>query len=81
MSNQSEPANESANAPEKSANTELTSEDGTHSDLAIGNDNNGPGPDDNEPFKDKYTKVLIKDPYNNRDTVLKLTKKQKGVYV
>jgi len=29
----------------------------------------------------RYVKVLVEDPYNNRDIILKLTKKQKGVYV
>ena len=86
-STQAEGAGATANTESASASTiveakaELSSADGTHSDLAIGNDNNGPGPDDNEPFKDKYTKVLIKDPYNNRDALKKLTKRQKGVYV
>ena len=47
-------------------------------DLNIGNDNN---PDDNKNSKHKYVKVFIKDPYKNRDTILKITKKQKGVYV
>ena len=79
MSNKSEPANtESASANTELANTELSS---AYSDLNIGNDNNGPGPEDNKPFKHKYTKVFIKDPYNNRDTIHRLTKKQKGVYV
>jgi hypothetical protein len=31
--------------------------------------------------KRKYVKVFIKDPYNNRDIILKVTNKQKGVYV
>ena len=77
MSNKSEPANtESASANTELANTELSS---ANSDLNIGNDNNGP--EDNKPFKHKYTKVFIKDPYHNRDTISRLTKKQKGVYV
>jgi cytochrome c oxidase subunit 1 len=29
----------------------------------------------------KYVKVLVDDPYNNRDIILKVTKKQKGVYI
>ena len=48
-------------------------------DLKIDNDNNGVK--DNKNFKHKYTKVFVKNPYNNRDTILKLTKKQRGVYV
>ena len=35
----------------------------------------------NKNFKHEYVKVFIKDPYNNRDIILKITKKQKGVYV
>ena len=80
MSNKSEPANTesaSANTPDELANTELSSADGTNSDINIGNGNNDP--EDNKPFK--YTKVFIKDPYNNRDTILRMTKRQKGVYV
>lgn len=49
---------------------------------------NGYKPDD-EPNKNKndndrkhnYVKVLVEDPYNNRDIILKVTKKQKGVYI
>ena len=35
----------------------------------------------NKNYKHKYVKVFIKDPYNNRDTILKITNKQKGVCV
>ena len=31
--------------------------------------------------KHPYVKILVDDPYNNRDIILKITKKQKGVYV
>ena len=48
-------------------------------DLTIGNDNNSD--EENKNSKDKYVKIFIKDPYINRDTILKITKKQKGVYV
>ncbi len=57
-------------------------------DIKIGNDNNNKG---NKYFKpcppqcgkgqDKYVKILVEDPYNNRDIILKMTKKQKGIYV
>lgn len=47
--------------------------------LKIDNDNNSVK--DNKNFKHKYIKVFVKDPYNNRDTILKLTKRQRGVYV
>jgi hypothetical protein len=28
-----------------------------------------------------YVKLLVDDPFNNRDIILKVTKKQKGVYI
>jgi hypothetical protein len=31
--------------------------------------------------KHNYVKVLVDDPFNNRDIILKVTKKQKGVYI
>ncbi|KAG0122857.1 hypothetical protein HOY82DRAFT_641157, partial [Tuber indicum] len=31
--------------------------------------------------KHSYTKIEVKDPYNNRDIILKVAKKQKGVYI
>ena len=37
--------------------------------------------DKNDKEKYPYVKVLVSDPYNNRDIILKITKKQKGVYV
>ena len=49
--------------------------------ITIGNNNNN---DDNKNVKDskhKYVKILVNDPFNNRDIILKVTKKQKGVYV
>lgn len=48
--------------------------------LTIGNNNNQDNKDP-ENSKDKYVKVLVHDPFNNRDIILKVTKKQKGVYV
>lgn len=64
----------------------LTSEDTTitlnkYNEIKIGNYNNNN--QDNKKFKDynNYLKVLVEDPYNNRDIILKLTKNQKGVYV
>ena len=50
--------------------------------LIIGNNNNNN--DDNENSsnpKYKYVKVLVNNPFNNRDIILKVTKKQKGVYI
>jgi hypothetical protein len=31
--------------------------------------------------KHNYVKVLVDDPFNNRDIVLEVSKKQKGVYI
>jgi len=50
--------------------------------LIIGNNNNNNGDNKNSPNpKYKYVKVLVNDPFNNRDIILKVTKKQKGVYI
>lgn len=48
--------------------------------IKIGNDNNNKG---NKYFKpkEKYVKILVEDPYNNRDLILKVAKKQKGIYI
>jgi hypothetical protein len=51
-------------------------------DFLIGNDNNNN--DYNKNSKDpkyKYVKILVNDPFNNRDIILKVTKKQKGLYI
>ena len=40
------------------------------------NNNNG----DKKP-KHNYIKVLVENPFNNRDIILKVAKKQKGVYL
>lgn len=50
--------------------------------LTVGNSNNNDN-DDKDPkdSKYKYVKILVNDPYNNRDLILKVTKKQKGIYV
>ena len=45
------------------------------------NENNNPHNRENDGKKHKYVKVLVDDPYDNRDIILKVTKKQKGVYV
>lgn len=50
--------------------------------VIIGNENNNNGDNKNSKLpKDKYIKVLVDDPFNNRDVLLRVTKKQKGVYV
>ena len=51
-----------------------------NNNITIGNDNNN----DNKNIKDykhKYVKILVNDPFNNREILLKISKKQKGVYV
>ena len=53
-------------------------------DLKIDNDDNRHNNnhhEDNKNFKHKCVKVFIKNPYNNRDAILKITKRQKGVYL
>jgi hypothetical protein len=48
-----------------------------HTVVKIGNDNTPKDPNS----KHNYTKVVIEDPYNNRDIIARVAKKQKGVYV
>jgi hypothetical protein len=45
--------------------------------VKIGSDINN---NDKKP-KHKYIKILVDNPFNNRDIILKVTKKQKGVYI
>ena len=48
-----------------------------NNNMIISNNNN----DNKENNKFKYTKITVENPYNNRDIILKVTKKQKGVYI
>lgn len=48
---------------------------------STGNNNNNDGNKNSKDPKDKYVKILVNDPFNNRDIILKVTKKQKGVYI
>lgn len=48
---------------------------GDNSEVVIGNGNNNEGKNSKKPNQ-KYVKVLVKDPLNNRDILLKVTKKQ-----
>ena len=43
--------------------------------------NNNDGNKNIQKSKHKYVKVLVCDPFNNRDIILKVSKKQKGIYV
>jgi cytochrome c oxidase subunit 1 len=46
------------------------------------NNNGAHKPDnENDGKKHNYVKVLVDAPYDNRDIILKVTKKQKGVYI
>ena len=47
--------------------------------IMIENDNKNKKEKRNNKFK--YIKIIVENPYNNRDTILKVTKKQKGVYI
>lgn len=49
--------------------------------ITIGNNNNNNDNKNVKYSKHKYVKILVNDPFNNRDIILKVTKKQKGVYV
>jgi hypothetical protein len=45
------------------------------------NDNSHNKPKDGDNKNHPYVKVLVDDPYSNRDIILNVTKKQKGVYI
>ena len=47
--------------------------------LSVGNHNNDNKNDKDSKFK--YVNILVNDPFNNRDIILKITKKQKGIYI
>ena len=63
---------------EKQINISVTRVKNFHSLVKIGNENNQKDPLNT---KYNYTKVLVEDPYNNRDIIAKVAKKQKGVYI
>ena len=51
----------------------------------VKNDNNliiisNNNPEGNKDPKGKYVKIVVKDPYSNRDIILKVSKQQKGVF-
>jgi len=50
-------------------------------DMVITNNNNNNKNNNDDRDIPKYTKIYIEDPFNNRKTILKVTKKQKGVYI
>jgi hypothetical protein len=47
--------------------------------IIIENNNKNEKEKRNDKFK--YIKIIVENPYNNRDIILKVTKKQKGVYI
>jgi GIY-YIG catalytic domain/NUMOD1 domain len=51
--------------------------------LIIGeaNNNGGSSPQNSQGPRQKYVKILVNDPFNNRDVILKVAKKQKGIYI
>jgi len=57
------------------ANTKTNDNDS----IIIENDNKNKKEKRNNKFE--YIKIIVENPYNNRDTILKVTKKQKGVYI
>lgn len=64
---------------EKQINTlSVTRVKNFHSQVKISNENDQKN---SLNFKYNYTKVLVEDPYNNRDIIAKVAKKQKGVYI
>ena len=50
-----------------------------NTNIIIKNDNNNNKEKQDNEFK--YIKVIVENPYNNRNAILKVTKKQKGVYI
>lgn len=62
-----------------SLNTEKIGDDNNNI-LTIGKANNNGGNKNSQEPKRKYVKILVEDPFNNRNLILKVTKKQKGVY-
>jgi hypothetical protein len=57
----------------------VSSEINDNNNMIINNNNNDNKEKENNKFK--YTKIIVENPYYNRDTILKITKKQKGVYI
>src|SRR5271155_5770806 len=62
-----------------SVNNEIN--DNNNMIITNNNNDNKDKEKEKENNKFKYTKMIVKNPYNNRDTILKITKKQKGVYI
>lgn len=58
---------------------------GNNNIITTGNNNNNSDKNDKDKIikqaKYKYVKLLVEDPFNNRDIILKVTKNQKGIYI
>ncbi len=52
-----------------------------NNNVEIGSDNNNNDDKDPKKPKYKYVKVIVNDPFNNRDIILRVAKKQRGVYL
>jgi len=63
-----------------SLKTEKVYNDNNNIIITGNNNNNDDNKNSNQP-KYKYVKILVNDPFNNRNIILKVTKKQKGVYI
>ena len=63
--------------PQSTLQRDMVNDSDNRNVVKIGNDNNN---NDKKPVY-KYVKILVNDPFNNRDIILKVTKKQKGVYI
>jgi len=59
-------------------NTEKIGDDNNNI-LIIGKAKDNGGNKNYQDPKQKYVKILVNDPFNNRDVILKVTKKQKGI--
>ena len=62
-------------------NSSPLSESNNNNDGNNVENNEGNQPENGSNRKHNYVKVLVDDPFNNRDIVLEVSKKQKGVYI
>lgn len=60
---------------------EVNNDNYDEDEVIIGNGNNNNSDENSNESKHKYVKVLVKDPFNNRDLILRVSKKQKGIYL
>lgn len=67
------------NMVSQSLHRDMENDSDNNNVVEIGNDNNNN--DDKDPKKPKYVKVIVNDPFNNRDIICKVAKKQRGVYL